>query len=41
MIDFIAPVIVEPGEDEMIALNEGVMRVAAGEEPAKIYENEV
>lgn len=40
-VGFIAPVIVKPGEDEMIALNEGVMRVQAGEEPAKIYENEV
>lgn len=40
-VGFIAPVIVKPGEDEMIALNEGVMRVKAGEEPAKLYENEV
>lgn len=40
-VGFIAPVIVKPGEDEMIALNEGVMRVNAGEEPVKIYENEV
>lgn len=40
-VGFIAPVIVKPGEDEMIALNEGVMRVESGEEPAKIYENEV
>ncbi len=40
-VGFIAPVIVKPGEDEMLALNEGVMRVESGEEPAKIYENEV
>ncbi|GKT36632.1 putative multi-domain containing protein [Aduncisulcus paluster] len=40
-VGFIAPVIVKPGEDEMIALNEGVMRASAGEEPVKIYENEV
>lgn len=40
-VGFIAPIIVKPGEDEMIALNEGVMRVQAGEEPVKIYENEV
>lgn len=40
-VGFIAPVIVMPGEDEMTALNEGVMRIQAGEETAKIYENEV
>jgi len=40
-VGFIAPVIVKPGEDEMIALNEGVLRVTGGEEEAKIYENEV
>lgn len=39
-VEFIAEVIVKPGEDEMIALNEGVMRVEAGE-TVKIYENEV
>jgi len=41
MIDFIAPVIVEPGEDEMMALNEGALRVINSEEKAKIYEEEV
>ncbi|SHK26396.1 butyrate kinase [Tepidibacter formicigenes] len=41
MIDFIAPVIVEPGEDEMRALNEGALRVINNEETPKIYENEV
>lgn len=40
-VSFIAPVIVMPGEDEMKALNEGYLRVAGGEEPVKIYENEV
>jgi len=41
MVGFIAPVILQPGEDEMRALNEGVLRVLSGEEEAKIYENEV
>jgi butyrate kinase len=40
-ISFISEVIVKPGEDEMIALNEGVLRVIEGPEVAKIYENEV
>ena len=39
-VGFIAEVIVKPGEDEMLALNEGVIRVEEGE-PIKIYENEV
>lgn len=39
-VDFIAEVIIKPGEDEMIALNEGVIRLENGEK-AKIYENEV
>ena len=39
-VGFISEVIVKPGEDEMIALNEGVMRIEAGEK-VKIYENEV
>lgn len=41
MIDFIAPVILKPGGDEMVALNEGTQRVLIGDEKAKIYENEV
>jgi len=41
MVGFIAPVIVKPGEDEMKALNESVMRVLNDEEKPKIYENEV
>jgi butyrate kinase len=40
-IAFIAPIKIEPGEDELQALNEGVNRVLLGEEKAKIYENEV
>lgn len=40
-ISFIAEVIVKPGEDEMIALNEGALRVLEGPEVVKIYENEV
>lgn len=41
MVGFIAPVIVKPGEDEMIALNEGYLRVMNGQEVAKTYEDEV
>jgi butyrate kinase len=41
MVEFIAPVVLMPGEDEMWALNQGVLRVFSGEEEAKIYENEV
>lgn len=41
MVDYIAPVYVRAGEDEMKALNEGVMRVENGRELPKIYEDEV
>ena len=41
MVSFIAPYMVIPGEDEMLALAEGTVRVLNGEEKAKIYENEV
>lgn len=41
MVGFIAPVIVKPGEDEMTALNESVIRVLNNEETPKVYENEV
>ncbi len=41
MVGFMAPVILKPGEDEMWALNEGVIRVMSGQEQVKIYENEV
>ena len=37
-IEFIAPVLVYPGEDEMMALAEGGLRVLRGEERAKQYE---
>ncbi|OGO77939.1 MAG: butyrate kinase [Clostridiales bacterium GWB2_37_7] len=40
-VQFIAPVKVYPGEDEMLALAEGTQRILSGEEQAKIYENEV
>ena len=36
-ISFIAPVVIKPGEDELSALNEGVLRVLSGSEKAKIY----
>lgn len=41
MVQFIAEVIVYPGEDEMDALNKGALRVLKGEEIVKIYEDEV
>lgn len=37
-VEFIAPVYVYPGEDEMQALAEGAYRVLSGEEEAKVYE---
>jgi butyrate kinase len=37
-VEFIAPVLVYPGEDEMTALAEGGLRVLRGEEKAKQYE---
>ncbi|RQD69212.1 MAG: butyrate kinase [Tindallia sp. MSAO_Bac2] len=40
-IGFMAPVMVYPGEDEMLALNEGALRVLRNEEKPKIYEKEV
>lgn len=40
-IGFIAPVELVPGEDEMLALAQGALRVVEGKEVAKIYENEV
>ncbi len=36
-VEWIAPVAVYPGEDELRALAEGVFRVLEGEEPAKQY----
>jgi butyrate kinase len=37
MVSFIAPVVIYPGEDEMLALAEGGLRVLNGEEKAKVY----
>lgn len=37
MVDWIAPVTVYPGEDELLALTQGVLRVLHGEEKASIY----
>lgn len=37
MIGFIAEIVVYPGEDEMLALAEGGLRVLRGEERAKVY----
>ena len=40
-VKFIAPVVAYPGEDEMIALAQGGLRVLTGEEKALDYEQEV
>ncbi|WP_027633207.1 butyrate kinase [Clostridium hydrogeniformans] len=40
-VNFIAPVKLVPGEDEMLALAQGALRIVCGEEKAKIYEEEV
>ncbi|RKO67855.1 MULTISPECIES: butyrate kinase [Desulfofundulus] len=39
-VEFIAPVLVYPGEDEMAALAEGVLRVLRGEEAPRSYQEE-
>lgn len=36
-VDFIGPVIVYPGEDELVALAEGGLRALRGEEETKVY----
>lgn len=36
-VEFLAPVTVYPGEDELLALAQGALRVMNGEEEAKIY----
>ena len=36
-VGFIAPVTVYPGEDELLALAQGALRVMNGEEEARIY----
>lgn len=41
MTQFIAEIVVYPGEDEMDALNKGALRVIRGQEKSKIYEDEV
>ncbi|WP_029451334.1 butyrate kinase [Clostridium algidicarnis] len=41
MVEFIAPLEVVEGEDEMMALSKGALRVIKGKEKAKIYEEEV
>ncbi|MCJ7690369.1 MAG: butyrate kinase, partial [Clostridiaceae bacterium] len=41
MVSFIAPVELVPGEDEMLALAQGALRIINGEEKAKVYEEEI
>lgn len=41
MVEFIAPVEIVPGEDEMQSLAEGAFRVLNNQEKARIYEDEV
>jgi butyrate kinase len=36
-VAWIAPLLVYPGEDEMLALAQGALRVLRGEEPARVY----
>ena len=36
-VGFLAPITIYPGEDELLALAQGALRVMNGEEPAKIY----
>lgn len=40
-VGFAAPVKIVPGEDEMLALMQGALRVLRGEENPKVYEEEV
>lgn len=40
-VEFIGPILIYPGEDEMQALAEGALRALKGAEKAKIYEEEV
>lgn len=39
-VEFLAPLIILPGEDEMLAMAEGAWRVLEGQEQPKIYERE-
>lgn len=41
MVNFIAPIKIYPGEDELEALNDGALRVLNSREKIKIYEEEV
>jgi butyrate kinase len=36
-VSWIGPVLIYPGEDEMLALAQGALRVLQGEEEAKVY----
>ena len=36
-VGWIAPITVYPGEDELLALAQGALRVLNGEEPARVY----
>jgi butyrate kinase len=38
-VDFLAPIIIFPGENEMVALNNGYLRIKNNEESVKIYDN--
>ncbi|MDD4024149.1 MAG: butyrate kinase, partial [Synergistales bacterium] len=40
-IQWIAPVLVYPGEDEMRALAQGALRVLSGQEEALVYRDSV
>ncbi len=40
-VEFISPIELVPGEEEMLALVEGAIRILNKEENAKIYEEEV
>ncbi|NCC95923.1 MAG: butyrate kinase [Synergistales bacterium] len=37
-VSFIGPVMVYPGEDELLALSQGALRVMSGQEKGKVYE---
>ena len=37
MVGWIAPITIYPGEDELLALAQGALRVLNGEEEAQIY----
>lgn len=41
MVSFIAPVKIEAGENELVALNNGYLRMMSGEDSLKVYEDEV